>query len=166
MLKKLTELIKRFKKTVIVGSIVGTALAAPLIVSEVAPSQGGPAFLPTLNDETVVSITTWGCENSSYEQDFEPTVANMAKHFGSGYSAYVCPDGIGGKMIEVTDPDKKMKVRVAGPSYIENEIIQEDWDREQKKEVKMNDSEKEAYRAKRLQDIQDAVKKAKLLESK
>ena len=135
----------------------------------IGASLGGeqPLFVETLNDGTVIKIATWGCEDSDYKQDFEPTAENMVLHFaGKGIGTYDCPDEKGGQMFKITDSAKKISLFIIGPSYVENEIIQKDYDRGLANKAKMTSVEKQSYRTQRLQDIQEAIQKARLLENK
>ena len=161
MPKTIIELVKKFKKWIIAFFIGGIALAAPAIFPEIIPSQpDGPQFVETLADETVIRVKTWGCENWQqgeqywYNTQTKPVVGAM------------CPMQGGGRLILMTDPSRMGTQTVMGPSDIENEIIKEDWERGKKGETKMDIVEKEGYKTKRLQDIQDAIQKARLLESK
>lgn len=161
---KIIKILDKLKMLIVAFFVLaGVAL---LSFYNVTITESEPSFIPTLGDKTVFLLPTWHCENSIYEQDFEPTSENMAKHFGEGYPAYVCPDGIGGKMFKETDPAKKIKVTVKGPSYIENEIIEEEYNRKKAGEPKMSEFEKQQYRARRLQDIKREIERMRMLEDK
>ena len=159
MPKTIIELARKFKKWIIVFFIGGIALAAPAIFPEIIPAQpDGPQFVETLADETVIRVKTWGCEN--WQQGYLWNTQTQPPR------GMMCPDAGGGRVILMTDPSRMGTMTVMGPSDIENEIIQEDWERGKKGETKMDIVEKEGYKTKRLQDIQDAIQKARLLESK
>ena len=162
MFQKIKAWLKKVKKWII-GILIGGAT-----IATVTTIDTGPPFTPFLpvSDVTVFKIATWGCNDSAYQQDFEPTAVKMRKHFGEGSPAYVCPDGFGGQMFKVTDPAKKMQWIVAGPSQIENEIITQDNNRENAGKPLLTGEEKSAYRTKRLDDIQKALDRAKLFEEK
>ena len=184
MSKTIIEFAKKFKTVLISLFIGGVAFAAgnavvpdgnPILnpeVMEITENGPVPQLVATLEDETVIKIRTWGCENSDYRQDFEPTADNMVKHFpGEGIGAYQCPDGIGGQMFKITDPAKKITMTVNGVSEIENDVILENFNREHGLDGRavapnMNSAEEAQFRTQKIQEIQEAIGRARTFEDK
>ena len=125
--------------------------------------------------KTIIKIKTWSCA-CGYKQDMPPTQENQNLHFNndrqfplSNLKANECPScglkGLKGVMQKETDPLKKTTVTIMGEEDIESEILRDDEEKTKQGKVKMSVSEKETYRTKRKQDIQDAINKFKLLEN-
>jgi len=95
-------------------SLIATSTIAVLIVGISVSAQGlslvrennlGP------NDYSKFKIETWKCKKGTYKQDFEPTQANMNKHFpGEGLSAYQCPVDRTDIMVKETNPTRKIEM--------------------------------------------------------
>ncbi len=124
--------------------------------------------------KTILKIKTWSCA-CGYAQDFDPTQENQDLHFNndsqfrlSNLKANECPScglkGLKGAMTKETNPDKKTTVTIMGEEDIEDEILKDDEEKTKQGKVKMTGQEKADYRAKRKQDIKDAIIKFKLLE--
>jgi len=82
--------------------------------------------------KTEIAIPTYCCSLCGYSQDFEPTEANMQRHFNddrhfplSDLSHYECPscgmNGSRGKsMIKETDPAKKCKIVILAEEDVDS----------------------------------------------
>jgi len=161
---------KTNKKTaaVIAGAgLVGLALVVPAVMPESVPdavpfvsnSVVGPNYVET-NDEIVVYVRTWGCENWAEGQKYwwntQVQPADGAK----------CPVAGGGAIILMTDESRMGTMTIMGPLGVENEILLEDWERGKRGESKMNKATKEEYRERRAQDIEEALAEARTYEYK
>jgi len=127
---------------------------------------------------TIIEIRTWSCPECGYSQDFEPTQALMDLHFNNSPTFRLvncqeneCPccalENMRGKQMgKETDPSKKMRMTVMGEEDIEEEIsrilkVNEEGIIDEKNPDLSTESKKTVYRAKRTQDIADAIVEAK-----
>ena len=127
--------------------------------------------------KTIIKIRTWRCSKCDYAQDFEPTQENMDVHFNNDRTFRIsnlnendCPScalkEVKGVMKKEIDPEKKIEMTVMGEEDIEDEIVEKDEKAEEEGKSKMTNTQKDAHRAKRRNDIVDAIKKAKEYEDK
>ena len=127
--------------------------------------------------QTVIKIKTWTCKTCTYKQDFEPTQDSMNLHFNqargfrlSHVKADDCPScllrGESSKLVRGVTDKEKMTMRVMGEEDLEQEIVDLDIQKKERTGKGMTVLQKSSHRKKRKEDIQEAIKKARLLEDK
>jgi len=128
--------------------------------------------------DTIYHVRTWACGGCGYKQDFEPTKALMDLHFNNSQTFRLmdvceneCPccalENIrGNQMGKETDPLRKITITVMGEEVIDEDISRilknnDDGIVNSDNPNLVTEAAKRAYRAKRMQDIADAIVEAK-----